>query len=59
MTYSDALEYMMAGATAIQIGSVIGLKGIQSIDKILAGLQSYLKARNIRDIKEIIGIVHR
>jgi dihydroorotate dehydrogenase (NAD+) catalytic subunit len=59
MTYSDALEYMMAGATAIQIGSVIGLKGIQSIGKILAGLQSYLKARNIRDIKEIIGIVHR
>ena len=59
MTYADALEYMMAGASAIQIGSLIGLKGINSIGKIVMGLRSYLKAANIIDIKEIVGIAHR
>ena len=59
MTYADVIEYMMAGASAIQIGSLIGLKGINSIGKIVRGLRSYLKAANISDIKEIIGIAHR
>ena len=59
MTYADAVEYMMAGASAIQIGSLIGLKGINSIGKIVRDLRSYLKAANIIDIKEIIGIAHR
>jgi dihydroorotate dehydrogenase (NAD+) catalytic subunit len=59
MTYADAIEYMMAGASAIQIGSLIGLQGINSIGKIVRGLRSYLKADNIIDIKEIVGIAHR
>ena len=59
MTYSDVLEYMMAGASAIQIGSLIGLKGIYSIGKIVRDLRSFLEARNISDIREIIGIAHR
>ncbi|WP_458721441.1 dihydroorotate dehydrogenase [Candidatus Nitrosocosmicus sp. R] len=59
MTYTDVIEYMMAGASAIQIGSVIGLKGINSIGKIVRGLRSYLEAANIIDIREIVGIAHR
>jgi dihydroorotate dehydrogenase (NAD+) catalytic subunit len=59
MAYTDVIEYMMAGASAIQIGSLIGLKGINSIGKIVRGLRSYLEATNISDIKEIIGIAHR
>jgi len=59
MTYEDVIEYMMAGASAIQIGSLIGLKGIYSIGKIISGLRSYLEAANISEVKEIIGIAHR
>lgn len=59
MTYSDILEYMMAGASAVQIGSLIGLKGIYSVRKIIMDLRSFLEARNISDIREIIGIAHR
>jgi dihydroorotate dehydrogenase (NAD+) catalytic subunit len=59
MTYEDVIEYMMAGASAIQIGSLIGLKGIYSIGKIIRGLRSYLEAANISEVKEIIGIAHR
>jgi dihydroorotate dehydrogenase (NAD+) catalytic subunit len=59
MTYADVIEYMMAGASAVQIGSLIGLRGIYSIGRIVRGLRSYLEATNISDIKEIIGIAHR
>ena len=59
MTYEDIVEYMMAGASAIQIGSLIGFKGINSVGRILKGLHSYLEAANINDIKEIIGIAHK
>jgi dihydroorotate dehydrogenase (NAD+) catalytic subunit len=59
MTHEDILEYMMAGASAIQVGSLIGLKGIYSIARILRGLSSYLESANISDIKEIIGIAHK
>ena len=59
MTYEDVIEYMMAGASAIQIGSLIGLKGIYSIGKIIRGLRSYLEAANISEVREIIGIAHR
>jgi dihydroorotate dehydrogenase (NAD+) catalytic subunit len=59
MTYEDVIEYMMAGASAVQIGSLIGLRGIYSIGKIVRSLRSYLEATNISDIKEIIGIAHR
>jgi dihydroorotate dehydrogenase (NAD+) catalytic subunit len=59
ITYKDIVEYMMAGASAIQIGSLIGLRGIYSVRRILNGLRSYLQAENITDIQEIIGIVHK
>jgi dihydroorotate dehydrogenase (NAD+) catalytic subunit len=59
MTYADVIEYMMAGASAVQIGSLIGLRGIHSIGRIVRSLRSYLEATNISDIKEIIGIAHR
>jgi dihydroorotate dehydrogenase (NAD+) catalytic subunit len=59
MRYSDAVEYMMAGASAVQIGSLIGLKGISSIGKIVKGLWTYLETENMSDIKEIVGIAHR
>jgi dihydroorotate dehydrogenase (NAD+) catalytic subunit len=59
MTYSDVLEYMMAGASAIQIGSLIGLKGIYSVRNIVKDLRAFLKEHNINDIREIIGVAHR
>jgi dihydroorotate dehydrogenase (NAD+) catalytic subunit len=59
MTYADVIEYMMAGASAVQIGSLIGLRGIYSIGRIVRSLRFYLEATNISDIKEIIGIAHR
>ncbi len=55
----DVIEYLMAGASAVQIGSILGLEGINSFNKILKGLYRYLQLKNYKDISELIGIAQR
>lgn len=55
MNASDALEFIMAGATAVQIGSANLINPLAPM-QILAGLQNYLIENRCQDIREIIGI---
>lgn len=54
MNTSDALEFLIAGATAIQIGTANFVDPKTSI-RIVDGLSDYLAENNISDINEIIG----
>jgi dihydroorotate dehydrogenase (NAD+) catalytic subunit len=56
MNHLDVLEYMMAGASAVQLGSVLGIKGLESFSEILNGLAQFIKEKRYKDISEIIGI---
>ncbi|MDQ4073852.1 MAG: dihydroorotate dehydrogenase [Thermoproteota archaeon] len=56
MNHLDVLEYLMAGASAVQLGSVIGIRGLDTFSKILTGLKQYMKRKKYKDISEIIGI---
>jgi dihydroorotate dehydrogenase (NAD+) catalytic subunit len=53
---NDALEFLMAGATAVQIGTANFLDPTVTI-KVIDGLQDYLNRHNIKDIHDIIGII--
>jgi dihydroorotate dehydrogenase (NAD+) catalytic subunit len=59
LSYEDVIEYLMAGASAVQVGSILGFEGIYSFIKILTGLDQYLKTKGYKNISEIIGIAHR
>jgi dihydroorotate dehydrogenase (NAD+) catalytic subunit len=59
LTISDVLEYIMAGASAVQVGSLIAHKGLEAIEKLVTGLHDYLKSNNYNRLEEIVGIVHR
>ncbi|MDQ6723839.1 MAG: dihydroorotate dehydrogenase [Thermoproteota archaeon] len=59
LSYYDVIEYLMAGASAVQIGSILGLEGLNSFNKILEGLYKYLKVKSYKDISELIGIAQR
>ena len=50
-----ALEYIMAGATAVQIGSA-NLVSLWSPFRILDDLQTYLVDHGVQDIKQLIGV---
>jgi dihydroorotate dehydrogenase (NAD+) catalytic subunit len=52
--FRDALEFLIAGARAIAIGSANFIDPGISL-KILGGISSYLKKNRIKDINEIIG----
>lgn len=59
LTVSDMLEYIMAGASAVQVGSFIAHKGIDSIGKLVTDLGYYLRSNNYDSLEEIIGIAHK
>ena len=54
----DAIEFMLAGAAAIQVGTGNFLNP-QATVEIIAGLQKYLKRKAIHDIKKVIGNINR
>lgn len=56
LNYEDAIEFILAGATAIQVGTANFLNPNTTID-IIRGIEQYMKANSIRDIRELIGAV--
>lgn len=55
-TWEDAVEMMMAGASAIQVGAAIFADPYAPI-KIIEGMESYCEENGIANISEIVGTV--
>lgn len=53
---ADALEFLMAGAKAVQVGTANFLDPAVTV-KIVDGLQDYCERHGLSDINEIIGII--
>ncbi|MFO3666960.1 dihydroorotate dehydrogenase [Anaerococcus kampingiae] len=56
MNVEDALEFLMVGAKAIQVGTA-NFKRLETMIDIVDGLEKYLEDNKISDINEIIGIL--
>ncbi len=54
MNATDAIEFILAGATAIQVGTANFIEPRVSVN-ILNGISDYLKINNIEDIRSLIG----
>jgi dihydroorotate dehydrogenase (NAD+) catalytic subunit len=52
--YRDALEFLVVGATAVQVGTA-NFKNPKAMIEIIEGLETFLKERGLKDIGEIIG----
>ena len=55
---ADALEFIMAGASAVQVGSATFANPRASLD-VLEGIRRFLEQEGIKSLKEIIGIARR
>jgi dihydroorotate dehydrogenase (NAD+) catalytic subunit len=53
---ADALEFLMAGATAIEVGTANFIDPTITM-KIVEGLEDYCSRHGIKDIHEVIGII--
>lgn len=52
----DAIEFIMAGARAIQVGTANFIKPDICLD-IINGIENFMKSEGIKDISEITGII--
>lgn len=58
MKAPDAIEFFLAGASAVQVGTASFIDPVSSV-RILEGIEKYLEEKKIGDIKEIIGLINR
>jgi len=58
-TWQDVVEYMLAGASAVQIGSVLGSAGPRIFNSITKDLRKYVERKGIMKISEIVGLAHK
>ncbi|MDE6403842.1 MAG: dihydroorotate dehydrogenase [Muribaculaceae bacterium] len=56
MNARDALEFLMAGATAVQVGTANFIDPTTTM-KIIDGIDEYCDRHGLKDIHEIIGII--
>jgi len=58
VTGEDAVEFLLAGAMAVSVGSS-SLVSPKNLLKIIYGVESILEEKNIKSVKDIVGIVSR
>jgi len=57
-TASDTIEFIMAGTSAIQVGTASFANPRAPLD-ILEGIEEFMKKEGINDIAELIGVAWR
>jgi dihydroorotate dehydrogenase (NAD+) catalytic subunit len=57
-TARDALEFIMAGAAAVQVASASFANPRAALD-VLEGLEEYTASEGIKDIREMVGVARR
>lgn len=56
MTAEDAIEFLLAGASAIQIGTANFIDPAVTV-KIINGINDYLEQNHFKSVREIIGLI--
>ena len=57
-TFEDVVEFIYAGARAVQIGTAIMDEGVDVFDKINVGLEKFMNEKGFSSIDEMVGIAH-
>jgi len=57
-TASDAIEFIMAGASAVQVGAANLTSPRSSLD-VLEGIEEFMEKEGIKNLSELIGVARR
>ncbi|MBI4415792.1 MAG: dihydroorotate dehydrogenase [Euryarchaeota archaeon] len=58
VTGRDAIEYLMAGARAVQIGTAILDRGIDVFAKVCAEMEAWMDAHGYAKVEDLVGVAH-
>jgi len=54
--WRDAVEFMLAGASAVQIGTAIAFKGLGVFKSVTRGIDAYVGKKGFGSVKDIVGL---
>jgi dihydroorotate dehydrogenase (NAD+) catalytic subunit len=57
MDAKDAIEFMLAGASAVAVGTA-NFVNPKAVESIIDGMKDYLQRNGVKDVKEIIGAMN-
>lgn len=58
-TADDALEFLMAGARAVEVGTAITFDGVELFGRLMSDLSARLDALGIPRVEDAVGVAHR
>ena len=58
-TWQDAVEFLLAGASVVQIGTAVALRSPGVFRAVNRGIGKYLNKKGCKNVKEIVGLAHR
>ena len=56
--WQDAVEFIQAGASAVQIGTAVAFQGVEVFGSVAKGIESYLERKGYTNVKELVGLAH-
>jgi dihydroorotate dehydrogenase (NAD+) catalytic subunit len=57
--WRDAVEFFLAGACAVQVGTAVAFEDTEVFQAINKGVEMYLRRKGYRSVKDIVGLAHR
>ncbi len=57
--WKDAVEMMMAGASAVQIGTAVMNRGVEVFREVTTGISKFLVENQHSSVRDVVGIAHK
>ncbi len=58
-SWEDAVEFLLAGSSAVQIGSAVGDKWTDVFSEINNGISKYMEKKNFKKLSEMVGLAKK
>lgn len=58
-TWTDAIEFLLAGASAVQVGTAIMYRDLEVFSELERGVRQYLEANHFESIGQLVGLACR
>jgi len=57
--WRNAVEYIMCGASAVEVGTAVMDEGVEIYGKVAEGIAGYLKENGYKGVEDIVGIAQK
>jgi dihydroorotate dehydrogenase (NAD+) catalytic subunit len=59
MDHLDAVEFVYAGASCVQVGTAVMYQGLDVFQRISNGMESFMKDKKFNSVDEMVGLAHQ